>query len=161
MHLRNENIPERKFAGRRIITSLTENKTGDLWREFMPQRNDIQNRIGTDLYSIEVYPPEYFNTFNPQTPFEKWAAVEVGDLHAVPGEMDHIVLPGGPYAVFLHKGLTSQAPETFRHIFQNWIPQSEFEVDERPHFEVMGTKYKNEDHSSEEEIWVPIRLRNI
>lgn len=31
-----------------------------------------------------------------------------------------------------------------------------FEVDERPRFEVLGKKYRNNDETSEEEIWIPI-----
>ncbi|MEN9524835.1 MAG: hypothetical protein RLZZ256_219, partial [Bacteroidota bacterium] len=32
-------------------------------------------------------------------------------------------------------------------------------LDERPHVEVMGSKYKNNDPASEEDIWIPIRPR--
>jgi AraC family transcriptional regulator len=30
-------------------------------------------------------------------------------------------------------------------------------LDQRPHVEVMGEKYKNNDPDSEEEIWIPIK----
>jgi AraC family transcriptional regulator len=29
-------------------------------------------------------------------------------------------------------------------------------LDDRPHFEVLGEKYKNNDPTSEKEIWIPI-----
>jgi len=32
-------------------------------------------------------------------------------------------------------------------------------LDDRPHFEVLGDKYKNADPDSEEEIWIPIRTK--
>jgi predicted transcriptional regulator YdeE len=31
--------------------------------------------------------------------------------------------------------------------------------DDRPHFEVLGKNYKNNDPVSEEEIWIPVRAR--
>jgi predicted transcriptional regulator YdeE len=36
---------------------------------------------------------------------------------------------------------------------------TEKKIDNRPHFEVLGDKYKNNDPSSEEEIWIPIRKK--
>jgi AraC family transcriptional regulator len=35
----------------------------------------------------------------------------------------------------------------------------EYELDDRPHFEILGDKYKNNDPNSEEEIWIPIKLK--
>jgi AraC family transcriptional regulator len=35
------------------------------------------------------------------------------------------------------------------------LPGSEYFLDNRPHFEVLGDKYKNNDPTSEEEIWKP------
>jgi AraC family transcriptional regulator len=37
------------------------------------------------------------------------------------------------------------------------MTKSAFLLDDRPHFAVMGAKYKSEDPSSEEEIWIPIK----
>ena len=32
-------------------------------------------------------------------------------------------------------------------------------LDNRPHFEVLGGKYKNNDSNSEEEIWIPVKQK--
>lgn len=45
-------------------------------------------------------------------------------------------------------------------IFSDWLPKSDYELDERPHFEILDEKYKNDDPNSEEEIWIPIRNKN-
>jgi len=42
--------------------------------------------------------------------------------------------------------------------FGTWLPNSEYALDNRPHCDILGKKYKNDDPSSEEEIWVPIKL---
>jgi AraC family transcriptional regulator len=152
-----EILTEKKLVGKHIEMSFSNNKTGELWRSFMPKRREIGNTIGTELYSIEVYGNHFFSNFNLETEFEKWAAVEVTDFETVPEEMETITLPCGLYAVFLHKGAAIEGPETYQYIFETWLPESDFILDDRPHFAVMGEKYKNEDPDSEEEIWIPIR----
>jgi len=157
MEFRIETISVKKLVGKRIIMSLSDNRTGELWYSFMSGKKDIKNNIGSDLYSIQVYEPFYFNDFNPATKFEKWAAIEVTDFHSVPDEMETIILTGGLYAVFLHKGGPVTGPVTFQNIFGMWLPNSDYTLDNRPHFELLGKKYKNEDPLSEEEIWIPVR----
>jgi AraC family transcriptional regulator len=39
------------------------------------------------------------------------------------------------------------------------LPKSEYELDYRPHFEILGEKYKNNDQLSEEDIFIPIKPR--
>ena len=157
MEPRIETLPEKKFIGKRIIMSFTKNRTYELWRSFMPKRKEIQNSVGKELFSIEVYPPLYYDYFNPDTEFEKWAAVEVTDFQTIPGEMETLTSPEGLYAVFVHKGPASEGPKTYQYIFTVWLPNSEFQLDNRPHFAIMGEKYKNEDPDSEEELWIPIK----
>ncbi len=138
--------------------SFADDKTFELWRGFMPRRGEIPNAVGTDLYSVQVYDGMDFDTFNPAMKFEKWAAIEVTDFSAIPDGMERITLPGGLYACFLHKGAAStEGPKTFRHIFGTWLPKSGYVLDNRPYFEVLGKKYKNEDPESEEDIWIPVK----
>lgn len=159
MQPRIETLTEKKLVGKRIKMSLSDNKTGELWRNFMPRRGEIKNNMWPELYSIEVYDPLYFNNFNPNTEFDKWATIEVTDFDTVPDEMETITLAGGLYAVFLHKGPASAEPKTFEYIFGSWLPNCDFLLDHKPHFEIMGEKYKNEDPGSEEELWIPIKLK--
>jgi AraC family transcriptional regulator len=157
MEPRIENLAGKKLIGKRMVMSFHANKTGDLWRGFMPRRKEIQNNIGTELYSMQIYPPLFFENFNPDTAFEKWAVVEVTDFDAIPTEMESVTLPGGLYAVFLYKGAASDGAKTFQYILGAWLPNSGYRLDIRPHFEILGEKYKNEDPDSEEEIWIPIK----
>ncbi len=152
-----ENPTEKKLVGRRIRMSLSGHKTGELWRNFMPRRREIKNSIGSELYSVEVYDPQYFNNFSPYREFDKWAAVEVADFDAIPDAMETLTLPKGLYAVFLHQGPASAALNTYPYIFNTWVPNSGFLLDDRPHFAVMGEKYKHEDPGSEEELWIPVK----
>jgi AraC family transcriptional regulator len=155
-----EELGEKKLIGMRMAMSLTDNRTAELWRSFMPRRKEIGNNIGTDLYSLQMYGETYFRDFNPSAEFVKWAAIEVKDFEKIPDGMEALVLPDGLYAVFLHRGAASTGPKTFEYIFGTWLPNSEYALDNRPHFEVLGEKYKNDDPSSEEEIWIPIKAKD-
>jgi AraC family transcriptional regulator len=158
MEPRREILTEKKLIGIRMRMSLSDNKTGQLWRIFMPRRREITNNLTHELFSMQVYDPTYdFNNFNPDATFEKWAAVEVADFNSIPGDMEPFILKGGLYAVFLHKGAAATGPVTFRYIFGSWIPNSPYMIDNRPHFEILGEKYKNDDPDSEEEIWIPVK----
>ncbi len=158
MYLRIEIITEKKLIGKSIKMSFANNKTFELWKEFMPRRKEILNSISNDLLSLQIYDEFFFNNFNPSTEFKKWALSEVSDFDIIPEKMETFTLQGGLYAVFLHKNATSTPEKTFKYIYETWLPNSEYELDNRPHFEVLGEKYKNNDVSSEEEIWIPIRL---
>jgi len=153
-----EVLPEKKLLGFSMSMSLANNKTAALWQSFMPQRKLIKNAVGTDLISMQVYDnPLYFSNFSPQTEFTKWAAVEVSDHAEVPDNLAPYTLQGGLYAVFIHKGPPAEFPKTFQYIFGEWLPNSQYELDQREHFELLGEKYKNNDPASEEEVWVPVK----
>jgi len=122
----------------------------------MTRRKDITNKLTNDLISMQVYKPTHFADFKPGNVFEKWATVEVTNFDNVPSDMEPFTLTGGLYAVFEYKGLSSDN-SIFQFIFGKWLPNSGYDLDDRPHFEVLGDKYKNDDPTSEEEIWIPIQ----
>jgi AraC family transcriptional regulator len=90
--------------------------------------------------------------------FDKWATVEVSNFSYLPDEMESFVLDEGLYAVFNYKGLNTDN-RIFIYIFTEWLPDSNYLLDNRPHFEILGDKYKNNDPESEEEIWIPVQLK--
>ena len=159
MEPRIEVFPEKRFVGKRLTMSFTIDKTMELWKSFMPRRKEIINTVGKELYSVEIYEPSYFTNFDADKKFDKWAVVEVTDFDSVPHEMESFLSPKGLYAVFIHRGPASKGPETYHYIFDTWLPGSDFLVDNRPHFAVMGDKYKGDDPDSEEEVWIPVKLK--
>ena len=151
-----EILNEKKLIGKRLTMSLANNRTAELWRSFMPNRRFIINNLNNDMLSLQVYKPSHFADFKPTNEFEKWAVVEVANFDKVPNDMETFTLTGGLYAVFDYKGLSTDN-SIFQFIFGTWLPSSEYDLDDRPHFEVLGEKYKNNDPTSEEEIWIPVQ----
>lgn len=148
----------RRFAGIATMMSFANDSTADIWREFMPKRGSITNIIGTELYSIEIYAAGFFDDFEPEREFEKWAAVEIGDIGKLPDGIKSLTVPPGLYASFTYKGKPSEAMPFYRSIYTEWLPVSEYSLDTRPHFAVMGDNYKGESDDSEEEILIPVTV---
>ena len=137
------NLEEKKLLGQRVLMSLSNNKTRQLWGQFSPRIKLIENRTSEDKISMQIYPPLFHEQFNPNTEFEKWATVDVKNFENIPKGMNSYILQKGLYAVFNYKGLSSDS-SIFTFIFTEWIPKSIYEIDSRPHFEVLGPNYKNE-----------------
>lgn len=153
-----ETINEKKLVGKRLTMSFANYNIGALWQSFTPIRNEITNNLTNDLISMVIYTPNHFANFKPTSEFERWAAVEVSDFYNVPHEMETFVLPSGLYAVFDYKGLSTDN-SIFQYILGVWLPSSDYVLDDRPHFEILGERYKNNDPTSEEEIWIPIKTK--
>ena len=154
-----ETINDKKLVGKRMTMSYANYRIGELWGSFMPRRKEITNTLTNDLISLVVYAPNHFIDFKPTNQFERWATVEVENFNNVPDELETYNLSSGLYAVFNYKGMSSGAAAFFQYIYSEWVPNSEYILDDRAHFEVLGEKYKNNDPSSEEEIWIPIKAK--
>ena len=153
-------LASKKLVGMHMPTTLSQNNTPQLWKNFMPRRREILHKVNTDLISMQVFDkiPD-MSTYDPSISFERWAAVEVSQFTEIPQGMDTYIMKGGLYAVFLHKGGPETGFKTFQYIFATWLPGSGYTLDAREHFECIGEKYKNDDPHSEEEIWIPIKTK--
>lgn len=158
MKPRIEIFPEKILVGKKLKMSLGQDRTAELWQSFIPHLKEIENREGADLLSMQIYDPSFdFRQFDSSVTLVKWAGATVTHLDEIPNGMESYIIPRGTYAVFLHRGAAQIAPRTFQYIFGSWLPNSEYLIDSRPHFELLGAKYKNNDPESEEEIWIPIK----
>lgn len=148
-----EIIESKKLIGFSITTSFQEDKTPIVWRKLMMRKNEITSRISDHLFSLQIYP----ENFSPNRSFTKYALAEVSDFDNMPNDFETFALEGGKYLVFSYQGKAENGPELFGYIFQTFIPENNFEVDDRPHFEIFGEDYNPSDENAQEEIWIPIK----
>jgi AraC family transcriptional regulator len=156
MYLRKELLEEKTIIGMSMQMNFANHKPELLWGKFMPLLKKQGVDSDTKLYSIEVFSDHFFQKFDMQAEFTKWAGVELNTLHLVFDEFEKLIIPTGWYAVFLHKGSAINAADTYNYIFREWLPQSGNKLDNRPHFAIMDSKYQRNSNDSEEEIWIPI-----
>lgn len=148
-----------RLIGIKTLNRQNDDQTQNLWKRFMIHRKDIAGRINQLYYAVQEYHGRLeINRFTLDTEFTIWAAVEVKDFDYIPEGMNTISIGGGSYAVFTHIGPISTFNESIRYIFHKWLPMSAFELDEGPHFTIMGEKYKGGiQPDSEEEIYIPVK----
>ena len=148
--------PNRILIGMSLSMSLVSDKTPQLFRQFMPRRNEILHRINKSVWDLKTYPEDYFRNFSPTSIFTKWALTEVPVVEEIPEGMEVFQLPGGLYAVFHHQGLMTDN-SIFTYIYSDWLPHSMYQLDGRPHFDVLSEKAQIRDPKARQEIWVPIK----
>lgn len=148
-----------RIGGYSTQTSYLGNTIPQLWGRFMPQRKQIQLPADDNLYSVAVYPEDFFEGMQPGKLFERRAAVCMNEATVLLPDMEEWIIPGGLYAVFRHVGAHTDM-STIDYIFREWLPQNGFyALDARPHFEILGAKYKQGDPASEEDIYIPVRKK--
>ena len=154
-----ETTTPKHIAGKRLSMTYAADRTSELFRSFMPHRNLIENLTGDEVYAVNVFMPGTTPaTITTETVFEKWAAIEVTEPGNLPEGMEHFILPGGMYAIFIHKGPAAAFARTFGFIFGTWLPVSGFQFDaNRPRFEKINHGYRPDDPEAEEEIWIHIQ----
>ena len=155
-----KSTPKKLLVGHCLEVNLGNQQQQKLWSGFMPNKKHIQHTLSKELFSVEVYKDDLTpSQIDFKTTIQKWAAVEVSSFEDLPLGMQMLEIPEGLYAVFIYKGLPADAADFFSEVYHEWFPSSPYTLDHRPHFEVMSTMYQNNHPDSEEEIWVPIKLK--
>ncbi|GGG33558.1 hypothetical protein GCM10010976_01600 [Bizionia arctica] len=159
MKHRIEETKDRLVVGIKANMSLQtiQQETGNLARQFMPRRHEISSRLGKHVFSIQDYGELEMKDITARTTFEKWVGVEVSNLDDIPKGMEPFILKAGTYAVFTYKGATQDFPKSRQYIFQDWLPNSDFELDNRAHFEELSENYSKYLQNIEEDVWIPIK----
>jgi AraC family transcriptional regulator len=154
-----ETVREKKLIGKHLEMSLAQYRIEELWKSFMPRRKEIENNVDNNLISLSIYSPKHFIDFDLRNTFTRWAAVEVTDFDYIPQGLDPLLFEGGLYAVFIVKGDVIEFRKTVEYIYSTWIFNSEYALEDRPHFEILGEKYNYNHIDSEEEFWIPIKAK--
>ena len=154
--VKTENILMIGMRAQMSLQNINE-ETGKLARQFMPRRHNIKNRIGDHTFSLQNYNHFDFKSFNPSISFEKWVGVEVSNDSFIPERMELLTIPSGDYLVFNYKGSAQGFPQFWQQLHGQWLPNSKYQLDNRPHFEKLPEGYNPMDSESEEEVWVPVK----
>ena len=150
-------IPEKKLVGMCQQMVFHYPSIVALWQRFMPRHRQVLHRNSSEFIALQEG-DSVADIGKPNVEFEMWATVEVSEVNNIPLGMESITIPEGLHAVFLLKGTDSERLMTY--IFKDWLPNSGYELEDRPHFQVMGEAYKNNDPSSEEDFYIPIKLKS-
>jgi AraC family transcriptional regulator len=130
-------------------TTDDTSKIPQLWGQLMARMGEIPNLLG-DGNSYGV-----MDNYDEAT--ESWdyvAAFEVSEVEDVPEGLVSLEIPAQTYAVFTCTMPTIQ--ETYSIIYEQWLPQSEYEHAPTPEFEHYPPTYNPEDEDSQFEVYIPV-----
>lgn len=153
------NSPETYIVGIKANVSFETItvETGKLGRQFMPRLKEIKNRVDDNTLSLQSYDDFDYHKVSPIMTFEKWVGVEVTNLDNVPERMETLTINPGNYLVIDFKGSMQEFVKYWNFIHSQWLPNSKYKLDNRPHFEKLSPSYNPMNVVNEEEIWIPIK----
>lgn len=128
-----------------------------LAKQLMPRLKEIENRTDNFVFSLQDYVSFDYKNFNPNQSFEKWIGVEVADLDNVPKDLEILTIHSGKYVVIDFEGSIEEFLGLWKNIHETWLPNSGFELDDRPHFEKLPPSYNPMQKVNKEQIWIPVK----
>jgi AraC family transcriptional regulator len=144
-----------KVVGMKISTTIEENKIPQLWNEFIPRIAELKEVAVPDCsLGICLYEGKDFEA---GAPFSYLAAVVVKDDSVVPEGMIFYEIPATKVAVFTHTGSVENLAETYEYIYEEWLPESGYEIAEADELEWYDTRFKYDDPESQMDIHVPLK----
>jgi AraC family transcriptional regulator len=123
------------------------------WQRFLPHLNYIPGQLGRTAYGVCCNSDDAGN-------FDYVCGVEVKDFARVSADWSRVRIPEQRYAVFHHREHISAIRSTWNTIWNNWLPESGYEVVDAPSFERYGDDFDSVTGTGGFEIWIPIKKCN-
>jgi AraC family transcriptional regulator len=121
-----------------------------LWQRFHQTVADFPGRTGQVAYGVCCNGDDAGN-------FDYIAGVEVKDFSDLPREFMRVRIPAQKYAVFTHREHISTIRRSINAIWNQWLPNSGFQVADAPNFERYDESFDPNTGEGGFEIWVPIK----
>ena len=157
-----DKIMQPKFVNKQAFTTVGfsyvgKNQNGEvpqLWGTFNQQANKIKNMVGNCAYGACFSDIE----FGEDGDFEYVACYEVSDFSDIPEGTVVREVPAHKYAVFTHHGKLDNLQETYKYIYETWLPQADVEL-VSPHFdmELYDDRFLFDDDASEFDVYIAIK----
>ena len=123
-----------------------------MWREFIPRIPEIQNIAPGPEISFGICSP------NPDGLVDYIAALPVTKLTDIPTGMVGKEVPAQTYVVFEAAGIEDIGP-TYHRILNDWMPDSGYEPENSPDFELYPENFDADDPDSMIYIYFPIKKK--
>ncbi|AOY77844.1 AraC family transcriptional regulator [Clostridium formicaceticum] len=86
-----------------------------------------------------------------------YVAVAVDKLELIPIQLTAKTIPAQTYFKFRHKGLANQVGHTYRYIYEEWLPATDYKLPGHFNFEYYGDEHLGPyNENSISEIYIPI-----
>jgi AraC family transcriptional regulator len=122
------------------------------WQRFGQYLGHIPGQIGDVAYGV------CYN-FDEENNMDYLCAVEVSEFSNLPAQFTRLRVAPQSYVVFFHSQHVSAIRGTWDAIWNNWLPQSEFEVADAPFFERYDRNFNPQTGDGGVELWIPVQKK--
>lgn len=125
-----------------------------MWGKFMARGSEIKNITGDCNYGACFSQGEGIA----EDQFEYVSCYEVTDASNFPDSMVVRQIPAYKYAVFTHKGKAQNLGETYKYIYETWLPQADVELHpDKFDMELYDRRFNPDSDASEFDILVAVK----
>lgn len=137
-----------------IAGNLTNLDLSRHWSSFLKMMESIGNKVApTNLYQVQFWSENQI-----VEGMHFFIGVEVTSIKGVLPELVIKIIPKGKYLKFIHKGLAKNVGYTYRYIYNEYLPDTDYQLTEPFNFEQYGVGYESaHDDDSESHIFIPIK----
>ncbi|MBD3383617.1 helix-turn-helix domain-containing protein [candidate division KSB1 bacterium] len=123
------------------------------WGQFMHEVDMMNNRILPERF----YQVQYWSQSQDLGGLYFFIGAEVKDINTVHPQFVLKILPKGRYLRFIHKGLANKVGYTYKYIYNQVLPETDYKLTKPFSFEFYGEKCLGPDNpQSESEIYIPV-----
>lgn len=126
-------------------------KIPQVWEELNTRSREIENSSPGFAYGVMLGEEDGFTKY--------LAGFATADDFTTPTGMEAIAIPAGLWAIFTHYGSLENLQESNRYAYQEWLPNSEYEMRMSPHIEFYSPKSEGNEEEMEMEFWIPIESK--
>lgn len=150
--------PPRLESGRRLLIAgigaryTCEASAGipSQWQRFLPHLDHIPGQIARTAYGVSCNSDDAGS-------FDYVCGVEVKDFLRIPADWSRVRIAEQKYAVFAQRDHISTIRSTWNTIWNEWLPNSEYEMADAPDFERYGEHFNSTTGTGGFEIWIPVK----
>lgn len=148
---------EIKLVGIPFYFAINQNKDlSEPWEHLMNNLEFIKNRTHPEkFYQLQYWFPKQENES-----MYFYVAVEVNHFKEIPIQLTQKVIPEQMYLKFQHKGVSNNVGYTYKYIYNEYLPETDYQLKHLFNFEFYGEQYLgpyNEDSISD--IYIPISIK--
>ena len=148
-------LPEKILIGISFFLG-DDSKVTDLSKEWNQLKQEVQN-IKNKLKPERFYQVQYWSKNQELGGLYFFIGIEVIDIIEVQPQFVVKIIPKSRYLRFIHKGLANKVGYTYKYIYNQFLPETDYKLTKPFNFEFYGEKclgpYNPE---SESEIYIPI-----
>ncbi len=123
------------------------------WNQFINEVDVIKNTVSPHRF----YQVQFWSESQELNGMYFFIGIEIMNVENISPQFVVKVIPSGRYLRFIHKGLSNKVGYTYKYIYNQFLPETDYKLTEPFNFELYGEKCLGPyNEQSESEIYIPV-----